>query len=133
MFEEVTFRAESSKKKNNLKKCIIFQEIEILISIFQEMELFSPQKLNPLNKARLGESGCLSNLYLLAAEASSFLIYLLFRTRPVRPHFVASTSLCSSCVTYGLLFHPIGHQGHQIFWPCASAHIANLFPTKQDN
>ena len=45
MFEEVTFRAESSKKKNNLKKCIIFREIEILISIFQEMELFSPQKL----------------------------------------------------------------------------------------
>ena len=37
------------------------------------MELSSPQKLNTLNKAPLGETGCLSNLhYLLAAQESIF-------------------------------------------------------------
>ena len=28
----------------------------------------------------------------------------------VRSHLVASTSLCSPCVTYGTLCHAIGHQ-----------------------
>ena len=49
------------------------------------MKLSSAQKnliklFYTLNKTPLSESGCLSNLYyLLAAQASSFLIHLLFR------------------------------------------------------
>ena len=37
------------------------------------MELFSPKRLNTLNKTPLGWTGCLSNLYyLLAFQASNF-------------------------------------------------------------
>ena len=72
------------------------------------MELSGPKKLN---KTCLGESGCLSNLYyLLAAQASNFLICSLSRTQSIRPHLVASTSPCSPCVTYGRLCHSISHQ-----------------------
>ena len=77
------------------------------------MELSSPKKLfYTLNITPSGESGCLSNLYyLLAAQASSFLIHFLSRRQSVRPHLVASTtSLCSPCVTYGTSCHAIGHQ-----------------------
>ena len=31
-------------------------------------------------------------------------------SQSVRSHLVASTSLCSPCVTYGTLCHAIGHQ-----------------------
>ena len=56
------------------------------------MELSSLKKpFYALNKTPLGETGCLSNLYyLLAAQASSFVIYPLSRTQPVRPHLVDS-------------------------------------------
>ena len=77
------------------------------------MELSSPKKLNKIlfiklfravNKTPLGETGSLSNFYyLLAAQASSV-------TRSVRIHLVPYHSLCSTCVTYGMPCHAIGHQ-----------------------
>ena len=56
------------------------------------MELFCPKKPNTLNKTLLGETGCSNNLYyLLAAQASSFLINFPFPntvswTIPGSPH-----------------------------------------------
>ena len=65
IFQKVTSELEK-KKEPTLKKFLIFQEIE----------LSSPKKLDTLNKTPLRETGCLSNLYyLLAAQASNFLIY----------------------------------------------------------
>ena len=60
---------------------------------------------NGTNKIPLGETGCLSNLYYLVAAQSSLLINPLPLTQSVRPHLVASTSLCSPCVTYGTPCH----------------------------
>ena len=60
------------------------------------MELSSPKKLNALNKTPLGETGCLSKhlvIYGLLKHPATL-------SRTVRPHLVASTSLCSPCVTY---------------------------------
>ena len=52
-------------------------------------------------KNPLEETGCLSNLYYLLAanQGSSFLIHSTF-PNTVRPHLVASTSLCSPYVNY---------------------------------
>ena len=55
------------KKKNTLKKFLIFQEMETGL---EELTF---------NETTLEETGCLSILYyLLAAQASSFLIHCLF-------------------------------------------------------
>ena len=66
LFQEVTFQAQKLKQ-NILRKFLIFREIE----------LSSHKKLfDTLNKTPLGETGCLSTFYyLLAAQASSFLIH----------------------------------------------------------
>ena len=54
------------------------------------MELSCPKKLNTLSKTSLGETGCLGNLYyLLAAQASNFLIHSAF------PNTVSWTTLDS--------------------------------------
>ena len=50
------------------------------------------------------------NTYLLAVQVSSILIHILSLTQSVRQHLVASTSLCSPCVTYWTPCYPIGHQ-----------------------
>ena len=54
-------------------------------------------------------------LFLLAAQACSFLIHLIYLKQSVRPqsvrtHTVLYHSLCSICVTYGVPCHSIGHQ-----------------------
>ena len=54
-----------------------------------------------LNKAPLGETGCLSN---------PFLIHSPFPTQSVRLPLVTYPSLCSTCVTYRMLCHATGHQ-----------------------
>ena len=57
------------------------------------------------------ETGCLSNLYyLLAAQASSVLIYHLSRAQSVRTLLVPYHLQCSACLTYRMPCHAIGHQ-----------------------
>ena len=69
------------------------------------------KRFNTLKKTPLEESGSLSTFYyLLAAQASTFLIHTSSQTESVRPHMVASNSLCSTCVTYGTPCHAISHQ-----------------------
>ena len=77
------------------------------------MERSFLQKLNTFNKTKtpLGESGCLSNLYyLLAAQASSFLIHSPF------PNTVSQARFSSLHLNVQLLcvlrngMHAIGHQ-----------------------
>ena len=49
------------------------------------------KSFSTLNKTRLGQTGCLSNLYyLLATQAPSFLIHPLSQTRSARPWLVGS-------------------------------------------
>ena len=48
--------------------------------------------------------------YLLASQASSFLIYCLSQTQSIRPQLVASFSLRSPSVTYGTPCHAIAFQ-----------------------
>ena len=49
------------------------------------------KSFSTLNKTRLGQTGCLSNLYyLLATQASSFLIHLLSQTKSTRTWLVGS-------------------------------------------
>ena len=46
----------------------------------------------------------------LNVQASSFLIHSPFPTQSVRLPFVTYPSLCSTCMTYRMLCHAIGHQ-----------------------
>ena len=46
----------------------------------------------------------------LNVQASSFLIHPPFPTQSVRLHLVTYPSLCSTCVTYRMQCHAIGHQ-----------------------
>ena len=80
--------------------------------MFWEMKLSSPKYcFYALNKIPLRETGCLSSLYyLLATQESIFLIHSFFGTHSVSKRLVPCHSLCSNCVTYGMLCHAIGHQ-----------------------
>ena len=66
-----------------------------------------------LNGTPLGETGCLSNPYFLLIGCSCiqfFFIHPPFPTQSVRLLLVIYPSLCSTCVTYRMLCHTIGHQ-----------------------
>ena len=65
-----------------------------------------------LNKTPLGETGCLSNPYLLLTGCLDiqFFDYPPFPTQSVRLPLVTYPSLCSTCVTYRTPCHAIGHQ-----------------------
>ena len=56
-----------------------------------------------LNKTPLGETGCLSS-------SIQFFNSPPFPTQSVRLPLVTYPSLCSTCVTYRMLCHTIGHQ-----------------------
>ena len=100
--QEVTFRARKVKKSCSEKNFFMFWE----------MKLSSPKYcFYALNKIPLRETGCLSSLYyLLATQESIFLIHSFFGTHAVSKPLVPCHSLCSNCVTYGMLCHAIGHQ-----------------------
>ena len=56
-----------------IKQNMVFEKLNNVINVF-------PTTLLINNKTPVGETGCLSNLYyLLAAQASSFLIHCLFQ------------------------------------------------------
>ena len=81
-------------------------------------------------------------LVFTGCSSIQFQFTVLSQTQSVRPHLVAFTSLCSPCVTYGRLCHTISHQvlptqplpreaEDFLGVASASAHIANLHPTKR--
>ena len=77
------------KRKNNKKtksNLLYFRKWSFLVLKKNLFKLSSPKKLNKtfytLDKTPFWKTGCLSNLYyILAAQASSFLIHLLWLTR----------------------------------------------------
>ena len=56
-----------------------------------------------LKKTPLGGTGCLDSPYLLLTGCRGIQFF-------DSPPLVAYTSLCSACVTYGMLCHTTGHQ-----------------------
>ena len=65
-----------------------------------------------LNKTPLGETGCLSNPYLLLTGCLDIQFFNSppFPAQSVRLPLVTYPSLCSTCVTYRTPCHAIGHQ-----------------------
>ena len=65
-----------------------------------------------INKTPSTETGCLSNPYFLLTGCLGiqFLIHSPFPTQSGRIPLVTYPSLCSTCVTYRMLCHAIGHQ-----------------------
>ena len=67
------------------------------------------KKFYTLNKIPLGETGCLSYIYyLLAAQASSFLIAPSLFQSAGTP-LVLYHSLCNNCFTYGIPCDAVGY------------------------
>ena len=62
-----------------------------------------------LYKTPLGETGCLGNPYFIY-WLPKHPVFLFTLTQSVRLPIVTYPSLCSTCVTYGTLYHAIGHQ-----------------------
>ena len=92
------------KKKPRLKRFLYFGKWNFLAQK-NLIKLF-----NTIYKTPLGETGCFSSLYyLLAAQASSFLIHPLSQTQSVRTTLVLYHSLYSTCVTYVTPYHTIGY------------------------
>ena len=66
-----------------------------------------------LGKTPLGETGCLSNPYVLLTGCLGIQFCFFsppFLTQSVRLPLVTYPSLCSTCVTYRTLCNAIGHQ-----------------------
>ena len=85
--------------------------MDLYLNMPKYIFIFSINLFYTLNKTPSGEIRCLSNLYyLLAAQICNFLIHPLSRKQSVRAPLVPYHSLCSTCVTYEMSCHSIGHQ-----------------------
>ena len=63
-----------------------------------------------LCKSPLGKTRCLGNPCFLLTGSLSIQFFDSQLTQSVRPLWFTYPSLCSTCVTYGILCHAIGHQ-----------------------
>ena len=85
----------------------LFEQIKKISRHFADFERVKDW---PYSKTPLGETGCLGNPYFLLIGCLSIQFFGSPPTQLVRPPLVTYPSLCSTCVTYGTLYHTMGHQ-----------------------